>query len=67
MQGRVLEEALAGAATSQQPPQQREPTSDVVRVENQVGAIRYTLSGHFSEVAGKRYLDYTVVERGPAR
>ena len=60
MQGRVLEEALAGAKTSQ-----REPMSSVVRVENQVGATRYSISGHFSEVAGTRYLDYTVVEREP--
>ena len=44
-----------------------EPTSSVVRVENQVGAIRYSLSGHFSEVAGSRYLDYTVVERAAVR
>jgi arylsulfatase A-like enzyme len=64
MQGRVLEEALAdaGARTPD-----REPTTSVVRVENQVGTIRYSLSGHFSEVAGSRYLDYTVVERAAVR
>ena len=38
-----------------------------MRVENQVGTIRYSLSGHFSEVAGSRYLDYTVVERAALR
>jgi arylsulfatase A-like enzyme len=62
MQGRVLEEALAGAAT-----QDRKPTSSVVRVENEVAAIRYSLSGHFTEVAGSRYLDYTMVERAALR
>jgi arylsulfatase A-like enzyme len=62
IQGRVLEEALAGTTGPK-----GDPTSSIVRVENQVGAIRYSLSGHFSEVAGSRYLDYTVVERSPAR
>jgi hypothetical protein len=64
MQGRVLEEALAGAGAMTP---DREPTTSVVRVENQVGTIRYSLSGHFSEVAGSRYLDYTVVERAAVR
>ena len=64
MQGRVLEEVLAGASATTT---DREPTTSVVRVENQVGAIRYSLSGHFSEVAGSRYLDYTVVERAAVR
>ena len=60
MQGRVLEEALASTGATKP---DGEPTTSVVRVENQVGTIRYSLSGHFSEVAGSRYLDYTVVER----
>ena len=64
MQGRVLEEALAGTGATTP---QRDPTSSVVRVENQVGTIRYSLSGYFSEVAGSRYLDYTVVERASLR
>jgi predicted AlkP superfamily pyrophosphatase or phosphodiesterase len=64
MQGRVLEEALAGTGATKP---DGEPTTSVTRVENQVGTIRYSLSGHFSEVAGSRYLDYTVVEREAAR
>jgi arylsulfatase A-like enzyme len=64
MQGRILEEALAGTGASTP---KRDPTTSVVRVENQVGTIRYSLSGHFSAVAGSRYLDYTVVERAPVQ
>ena len=48
MQGRVSRRRSPARRTKPH----REPDLDVVRVENQVGAIRYSLSGHFSEVAG---------------